>query len=117
MAKVKRGAKKKVKKKEKRTIMHGVAHIKATFNNTLISISDLDGNVLAAGKRCALRGRFGGADGEIADRAGHAAEGLDAGVRTRVEASIAQLEALQVDVINRIDWVIDSLQTVLEEKR
>ena len=33
------------------------------------------------------------------------------------KARIAQLEALQVDVINRIDWVIDSLQTVLEEKR
>ncbi len=48
MAKVKRGAKKKVKRKEKKTVTHGIAHIKATFNNTLISISDLDGNVLAS---------------------------------------------------------------------
>jgi len=39
--------KKKAKKKERRTVVHGIAHIKATFNNTLISISDLDGNILA----------------------------------------------------------------------
>ena len=39
--------KKKTKKKERRTVVHGIAHIKATFNNTLISISDLDGNILA----------------------------------------------------------------------
>lgn len=39
--------KKSTKKKEKRTVSHGVAHIQASFNNTLISISDRDGNVLA----------------------------------------------------------------------
>jgi hypothetical protein len=33
------------------------------------------------------------------------------------KARIAQLEALHEDVINRIDWVIDSLQTALEDKR
>lgn len=35
------------KKKEKRVVPHGVAHIQATFNNTLISISDPEGNALA----------------------------------------------------------------------
>ena len=35
------------RKKEKRTVPHGVAHIYATFNNTNITISDPDGNVLA----------------------------------------------------------------------
>ena len=39
--------KKSSKKKEKRTVVHGLAHVKATFNNTLICISDLEGNVLA----------------------------------------------------------------------
>ncbi len=43
----KKTVKKKVKKKERKTVVHGLAHIKATFNNTLISISDLEGNVLA----------------------------------------------------------------------
>lgn len=38
---------KKPKKKEKRVVPHAVAHIKATFNNTMISITDPDGGVLA----------------------------------------------------------------------
>jgi len=40
------GGKEKRKKKEKRIVPHGVVHIKATFNNTLITISDPEGNVL-----------------------------------------------------------------------
>jgi small subunit ribosomal protein S11 len=35
------------KKKEKKHIPNGVAHIHATFNNTLITITDQNGNVLA----------------------------------------------------------------------
>ena len=35
------------KKKEKRVVPAGVAHIHATFNNTIISISDMEGNVLS----------------------------------------------------------------------
>lgn len=38
---------KKTKKKEKRVVPHAVAHIKATFNNTLISITDPEGGVVA----------------------------------------------------------------------
>ena len=34
------------KKKEKRVVPHGVAHIQATFNNTLITIADPEGNVV-----------------------------------------------------------------------
>ena len=40
--------KKSAKKKEKKIIAHGIVHIQATFNNTLVSISDLEGNVLAS---------------------------------------------------------------------
>ena len=40
-------AKAKAKKKEKRTVSKGVAHIKSTFNNTMISISDPQGNVIS----------------------------------------------------------------------
>ncbi|HEV2905773.1 MAG TPA: 30S ribosomal protein S11 [Actinomycetota bacterium] len=39
--------KKKVRKKEKKNIAHGAAHIKSTFNNTIVTITDLDGNTLA----------------------------------------------------------------------
>jgi small subunit ribosomal protein S11 len=35
------------RKKERKNIAFGVAHIKSTFNNTIVSISDPDGNVLA----------------------------------------------------------------------
>jgi small subunit ribosomal protein S11 len=38
---------KKTRRREKKNIVHGVAHIKATFNNTIISISDVEGNVIA----------------------------------------------------------------------
>lgn len=34
-------------KKEKRAVSKGVAHIKSTFNNTIISITDPQGNVIA----------------------------------------------------------------------
>lgn len=35
------------KKKERKNITNGVAHIHATFNNTMITISDTAGNVVA----------------------------------------------------------------------
>jgi small subunit ribosomal protein S11 len=38
---------KKPRRKEKKNIVHGVAHIKATFNNTIISITDLEGNAIS----------------------------------------------------------------------
>ena len=44
-----RPAKKKVFKKrgEKRIVHHGFAHIQASFNNTVITITDTEGNVIA----------------------------------------------------------------------
>jgi small subunit ribosomal protein S11 len=38
---------KKVRRKEKKNIAHGHAHIKSTFNNTIISITDPHGAVIA----------------------------------------------------------------------
>ena len=35
------------KKKEKKNITEGVAHIQSTFNNTIITITDLSGNVIS----------------------------------------------------------------------
>jgi small subunit ribosomal protein S11 len=40
-------AKPKTKKKEKKKIAAGVAHVVSTFNNTLITISDVQGNVVS----------------------------------------------------------------------
>ncbi len=41
--------KKKSGKKEKKVVHSGAAHIQATFNNTLITITDNSGNVIAWG--------------------------------------------------------------------
>ena len=45
-APTKAGKKKVFKKKERRVVPIGVAHIQATFNNTLISITDNDGKLV-----------------------------------------------------------------------
>jgi len=37
----------KKKKKEKRSVREGIAHIKSTFNNTVVSITDTQGNVIS----------------------------------------------------------------------
>jgi small subunit ribosomal protein S11 len=42
----KTGKKKGGKKREKLNVPSGIAHILATFNNTIISITDLEGNLL-----------------------------------------------------------------------
>src|SRR3546814_13392829 len=46
MAKPKPGGRR-PRKRERRNVSHGVAHIKSSFNNTIISITDLEGNVLS----------------------------------------------------------------------
>ena len=38
---------KKVRRKEKKNVAHGHAHIKSTFNNTIVSITDPMGNVIS----------------------------------------------------------------------
>ncbi len=43
----KKGKRKTFKKKEKRTLLSGIAHIQATFNNTHVTVSDVEGNVVA----------------------------------------------------------------------
>ena len=37
---------KRVKKKEKKTVSHGILYIHSTFNNTVITMTDKNGNVL-----------------------------------------------------------------------
>jgi small subunit ribosomal protein S11 len=34
-------------KKEKRHVAHGIAHVHASFNNTIVTITDLEGNVVS----------------------------------------------------------------------
>jgi small subunit ribosomal protein S11 len=49
-----KGAKTVRKKKVKKNIQSGIAHIQSTFNNTIVTISDVSGNVVSwssAGRR------------------------------------------------------------------
>ena len=46
-AKSRSQAAKKVRRKERKNIAHGHAHIRSTFNNTIISITDPTGNVIS----------------------------------------------------------------------
>ena len=46
MAKPKPGGRR-PRKKERKNVTYGVAHIKSSFNNTIVSITDQEGNVLA----------------------------------------------------------------------
>ena len=43
-APAKAGKKKSFKKKEKRVVHSGIVHIQATFNNTIVTIADQEGN-------------------------------------------------------------------------
>ena len=42
-----RAGAKKVRRKERKNVAHGHAHIKSTFNNTIVSITDPQGDVIA----------------------------------------------------------------------
>jgi small subunit ribosomal protein S11 len=84
MAKPRSGSKDR-KKKEKRIVPHGVVHIQATFNNTLITIADPEGNVVSwsSAGRIGFKGSRKGtpfAAQVAAQNAAHTAR--DAGMRT-----------------------------------
>ena len=77
----KKRAKKKTFKKrgEKRVVHHGFAHIQASFNNTIVTITDTEGNVVAWSSAGAIgfRGSRKGtpfAATQAAINAGHAAK-------------------------------------------
>ena len=80
---------KRKKKKKVLTSDEGVAHIKATFNNTIITLTDLHGNVVAWASAGAMG--FKGSRKSTSFAAGQAAEkaaniALDIGLkRVRVE--------------------------------
>ncbi len=43
----KKGKNKKFKKKERKHVPHGVVHVQASFNNTIVTISDPNGNTVS----------------------------------------------------------------------
>lgn len=47
MAKAQKDDKTKVRRKERKNIISGVAHVNSTFNNTIVTISDAQGNAIS----------------------------------------------------------------------
>ncbi|MBZ5590163.1 MAG: 30S ribosomal protein S11 [Acidobacteriia bacterium] len=46
MAKATKAAKKSTRRRERKSVPHGVAHIQATFNNTIVTITDPTGGAI-----------------------------------------------------------------------
>jgi small subunit ribosomal protein S11 len=42
-----RPGQRRTRRRERKNVAHGVAHIKSSFNNTIVSITDHEGNVIA----------------------------------------------------------------------
>ncbi|HEX2644031.1 MAG TPA: 30S ribosomal protein S11 [Thermoanaerobaculia bacterium] len=99
------------KKKDRKVIPHGVAHIQATFNNTIVSIADPEGNVVSwsSAGRIGFKGSRKGtpfAAQVAAQNAGNNAK--DSGVRSvdvmvkgpgaGRESAIRALQAAGIDV-------------------
>jgi small subunit ribosomal protein S11 len=112
MAKQQTTAKKKVfKKKEKKVVPQGIVHIQASFNNTLISITDVEGNLVSQSSAGAM-GFRGSRKGTpfAAQQASAKAAGIarDAGMRSveiRVkgpgsgrESAIRAIQSAGIDV-------------------
>ncbi|MDX2034457.1 MAG: 30S ribosomal protein S11 [Blastocatellia bacterium] len=105
------GKKKVFKKKEKKNVPQGIVHIQASFNNTLISITDLTGNLVAQSSAGAM-GFRGSRKGTpfAAQQAASKAAGVarDSGMRSvevRVkgpgsgrESAIRAIQAAGIDV-------------------
>ena len=82
---VKKGKKKTFKKKEKKHVPTGLVHIQASFNNTVVTISDVNGNVVSWSSSGSLgfRGSRKGTPFAAQQAAQHAANAArDHGMRT-----------------------------------
>lgn len=95
------------KRKVKKNVPEGVAHIHATFNNTIVTLSDKDGNAIAWASAGALG--FKGSKKSTPFAAGMAAEAAGR------EATLAGMKTVNVKVKglgSGREAAIRSLQTV-----
>ena len=81
---VKKGKKKSFKKREKKHVTNGVVYIQASFNNTLVTVADSNGNVISWSSSGSLgfRGSRKGTPFAAQQAAARAAQGArDQGMR------------------------------------
>src|SRR5436190_22830405 len=109
----KKGKKKTFKKKERKHVPHGLCYVQASFNNTIVTITDMNGNVLSwkSSGSLGFRGSRKGTPFAAQQAASNAANmARDHGVRTvevRVsgpgsgrESAIRALAAAGIEVRN-----------------
>jgi len=102
------GKKKNIKKKkEKKNIPNGIAHIQATFNNTVITITDVIGNTIAWSSSGAVG--FKGSRKSTPYAAGQAAEDV---AKKAKEHGVKNLEVLVKGPGSGREAAIRSLQAV-----
>ena len=95
------------KKKEKKNIPNGLAHIQATFNNTVITITDVIGNTIAWSSSGAVG--FKGSRKSTPYAAGQAAEDV---AKKAKEHGVKNLEVLVKGPGSGREAAIRSLQAV-----
>ena len=95
------------KKKEKKNIPNGIVHIQATFNNTVITITDVIGNTIAWSSSGAVG--FKGSRKSTPYAAGQAAEDV---AKKAKEHGIKNLEVLVKGPGSGREAAIRSLQAV-----
>jgi small subunit ribosomal protein S11 len=101
------------RRREKKSVPRGRAYIQSTFNNTLVTLTDPNGNVLAAGSAGTVgfkgsRKSTPGAAGQAAERVARAAmehglrqvEVLVKGPGSGREAAIRSLEAAGLAIVS-----------------
>lgn len=77
------------KRRDRRNVPYGIAHIKSTFNNTIISISDPDGNVIAWSSAGAV-----GFKGSRKSMPGAAQAAAEACARQAMDLGVRKVEVL-----------------------
>ena len=105
------------KRKIKKNVPEGVAHIHSTYNNTIVTITDKDGNVLswASAGTIGYKGpkkKTPFAAGTSAEAAGRAA--LDSGVK-KVEVHVKGLGAGRENAIRQLQAVGLEVTSIVDE--
>ena len=110
-------AENRTKRKVKKNIPEAVAHIKSTYNNTIVTITDKDGNVIswASAGTIGYKGskkKTPFAAGTSAEAAGRAA--MDCGVK-KIEVHVKGLGAGRENAIRQLQAVGLEVTSIVDE--
>ncbi len=95
------------KRKERKNVEHGIAHIKSSFNNTIITITDLQGNNIAWSSAGTV-----GFKGSRKSTPFAAQMAADSAARTAMDHGMKQLEVFVKGPGSGREAAIRSLQAV-----